>query len=115
MSDASCRLPAGFEPLEPFVDVWAIDNAAGRAQMRLDQGEAGCRAFYEAARDLVAPALERLDAKPLAEFDDAEQRLMNLTLSFAHASLVAEVQRDAEARHAVDVPYLKITRTPADC
>lgn len=114
MSNPTCRLPAGFEALEPFVDVWAIEGSNNRAQTRLDQGEVACTAFYNAARDLVAPALEQLDKKALNEFDEAEKRLMNLVLSFAHASLVAEIQRDDEARHAVDARYLPITRAPAD-
>ena len=110
----TAKLPAGFEALEPFATVWAIEGSAARAQLRLDQGEAGCCAFYNAAKDLLAPALVLLDKKPLKELDETEQRLLNLMLSFAHASLVAEVQRDDEPRHAADARHVRITTTPAD-
>jgi hypothetical protein len=114
MNGAKSRLPAGFETLEPFVDAWALSSAAERAQMRLDQGGAGCAAFYAAAHDLLAPALAHLDKKSLAEFDEAEKRLMKLFLGFAHAALAVEVQRDDEAKHAADARFVRITRAPAD-
>lgn len=114
MSGITSRLPAGFEALEPFVDIWAIDTADGRTRMRREQGEAGCARFYNAAKDLVAPALDHLDKKPLAQLDAAERRLMNLVLSFAHASLVAEIQRDDEPKHAANSRHVPIRRAPAD-
>jgi hypothetical protein len=110
----SGRLPSGFESLEPFVDTWAIETTDGRARMRLEQGEAGCATFYRAAKELLAPAIAHLDKKPLAQFDESEKRLMNMMLSFAHASLVAEIQRDDEPRHASNSRHLPIRRAPAD-
>ncbi len=113
MSDAML-LPAGFEALEPFVETWSIDSAANRAQARLDSTEADREAFFIAARDLAAAALELLDGKPLEQFDDRETRLMNLMLSLAHVSLAVEVQRDHEAAHAQWARRVRITRAPSD-
>ncbi len=108
------QLPAGFEALELFVEGWSIEGAANRARRRLDSTEADRDAFFQAARDLAAPALELLDARPLDQFDDREKRLMNLMLSLAHVSLAVEVQRDHEASHAVWARRVGITRAPSD-
>lgn len=107
-------LPAGFEALEPFAARWAIDGSAARAQARNDSSEEERVAFFEAAKGLVGPALDLLDAKPLGALDAAEQRLMNLTLSFAHVAMAVEVHGKAEPRHAEFRKLMRITRTPAD-
>lgn len=107
-------LPAGFEALEPFADVWAVSGSADRAHMRSVASAADRAAFFDAARDLLAPALDHLDQKPLATFDDRETRLMNLMLSLAHVALAVEVQGDDEPKHALMRQHMRITRTPAD-
>jgi hypothetical protein len=107
-------LPAGFEALAPFVEQWSIAGAANRGQRRFESEEVARVAFYNAAKDLAAPALALLDQKPLAEFDDKEERLMNLLLSLAHVSLAVEVQADAESKHADFSQFMKITRAPSD-
>lgn len=107
-------LPVGFEVLEPFVEFWAADTAAGRAQCRQDSDEASRAAFYNAINELAPKALEYLDSKPLHQFDEGEQRLMNLLLSFAHVSMAVELQREEEPIHARYRPYLRITRAQAD-
>jgi hypothetical protein len=114
MIAAPSPLPAGFETLEPFVERWAITGAAARARLRLESEAAERVAFFEAAKDLLAPALARLDQTPIDRFDAAEKRLMNLVLSFAHVALAVEVQGDDEARHARDARFLTITRAPSD-
>ncbi len=110
----STTLPAGFEALEPFVAGWAIAGTANRDRRRGDSSEQERLAFFNAAKDLVAPALELLDQKPLGEFDDKEQRLMDLLLSFAHVALAVEMQGMAESRHKKAREVMKITRAPAD-
>ena len=107
-------LPEGFEALVPFVDAWSIEGAANRAQRRLDSTAAEREAFFEAASGLAAPALERLDRKPLGELDDSERRLLNLMLSLTHVSLAVEVQRDHEEAHARGARQVRITRAPSD-
>lgn len=110
----SSQLPAGFETLAPYVPFWAVDTAAARAQCRDVSGEAARRAFYEAARDLVPTALAYLDEKSLSQWDDMDKRLMRLALSFVHAALAVELQRDEEPKHARYRPCMRITRATAD-
>jgi len=107
-------LPPGFEALEPFVDAWAITGAASRARKRNDSAEAERLAFYEVAKELAPAALDYLDRKPLAEFDEGEKRLMNLMLSLAHVAPTVEALGPAEAQHARDREHLKITRASSD-
>lgn len=110
----SALLPEGFEGLEPFVDSWAIDGANNRHQARLNSEEADRVAFFNAAKELVPPALELLDKKPLGKFDEKEGRLMKLVLSMAHVAPAVEVQKDAEPFHAKYARHITITRAPAD-
>ncbi len=114
MSATEASLPAGFEALAPFVEYWAVDTAAERAHCRDVSDEMSRVAFYNAANGLLAKALAYLDAKPFAQFDESEQRLMKLVLSFAHVSMAVELQREEEPKHAKNRPYLRITRAPAD-
>lgn len=107
-------LPAGFAALEPFVARWAVERSAARARLRLDSSAAEREAFYGQAVALLPAALALLDAKPLAELDAAERRLMQLMLSLAHVSLAVEVQGSDEAKHAAQAVHLRILRTPAD-
>jgi len=107
-------LPAGFEALEPFVARFAISGTANRAQLRGDANREDREAFYNAAKDLIAPALDLLDRKKFDQFDEAEQRLMNLTLSFAHVALAVEIQGPDEEKHARLREHMKIVRSTAD-
>jgi hypothetical protein len=110
----SAQLPQGFEALEPFAETWAGTTAAARAHLRETSRQADRTAFFEAAKDLVAPGLALLDAKPLGQFDSKEQRLMDLILTFAHVAPAVEVQGEDEFKHARDNPFLRITRAPSD-
>ncbi len=107
-------LPAGFEALEPFAARFAVNGTANRAQFRSDTDAGEREAFYAAAKDLIAPALDYLDTKSLADFDPAEKRLMDLTLTFAHIAIAVEVQGPDEARHAKLREHMKIVRSTAD-
>jgi hypothetical protein len=107
-------LPSGFETLEPFVESWAIDGAAKRAHRRLVSSEAQRVAFFNAAKDLLPAGLAYLDRKPLHQFDEKEQRLMNLLLSLCHVAQAVEIQGDAEPGHALVRQHMKITRASAD-
>lgn len=107
-------LPSGFEALEPFVARFAISGTANRAWLRGNTTPEERAAFHAAAKDLIAPALDLLDQKPLDALDDAEKRLLDLALSFGHIALAVEIQGDAEASHAELRQYMRITRSPAD-
>lgn len=110
----SNSLPPGFAPLEPFAGRFAVAGTANRAQLRSDTTPEERQAYYDAAKGLIAPALDLLDTKPLDALDAAEQRLMNLTLSFAHIALAIEVQGPDEAKHARLRAHMKIVRSTAD-
>lgn len=107
-------LPAGFETLEPFAQRFAVSGTANRAALRSATSPEEREAFYAAARELVAPALDYLDTKALASLDAAEQRLMDLTLSFAHVAIAVEVQGPDEQKHAKLRAHMKIVRSTAD-
>ena len=107
-------LPAGFESLEPFAARFAIAGTANRAQLRSDTTPEERQAFYDAAKDRIAPALDLLDTKQLGALSEPEQRLMNLTLAFAHIAIAVEIQGPDEARHAQLRQHMKIVRSPAD-
>lgn len=110
----AAKLPAGFEALEPFADRFALAGTAARAQLRSDASKEEREAFYNAARDLIGPALDMLDQKSFADFTEADQRLMNLTLSFAHIALAVEIQGPDEEKHARLREHMKIVRSTAD-
>ena|ERR1022692_4377215 len=114
MSETKELLPAGFEALEPFVASWAIEGAANRAQRRLVTSEAERIAFFDAAKGLLPAGLDYLDRKPLNQFDEKEQRLMNLLLSFSHVLQAVEIQSDDEPKHAQGRRHMKITQASAD-
>jgi len=106
-------LPAGFETLEPFVARFAIAGTAERARLRGDTSREERATFHAAAKDLIAPALDLLDKKPLDQLDEAEQRLLRLAMSFSHIALAEEIQGPDEERHAELRAYMRITRSPA--
>lgn len=108
------QLPAGFETLEPFAARFAIAGTAARAKLRGDASPDERQAFYDAAKDRIAPALDLLDQKKFADFTEAEQRLMNLCLAFAHVALAVEIQGPDEAKHAKLREHMKIVRSTAD-
>jgi hypothetical protein len=114
MSAGEALLPAGFEALEPFAARWAAASASERDRLRAESSEAEREAFYGAGRALLAPALETLDRKPLAELDARERRLLDLMLCFAHVSIAVEVQRDLEEQRAPARRQLRITRASSD-
>lgn len=110
----SAKLPEGFESLEGFVERFAIEGTANRAQLRSDSSAQERTAFYEAAKDLIGPALDLLDRKPVDQLEGKERTLLNLTLAFAHIALAVEMQGSDEERHASMRQSMRITRSPAD-
>ena len=114
MNNYSLTLPQGFESLAPFLDFWAQDAAAARAECRQASDESSREAFYAAVKPLISQALEYLDRKSLADLDEAEQRLMRMLLSFTHVAIAVELQREKEPLHAVNRHFLSIRRAPAD-
>ena len=100
--------------LAALVLALTLGGSAARAQLRSDTSAAERQEFYDAANGSIAPALELLDTKRLDELDEAEERLMNLCLAFAHIALAVEIQGPDEARHAGLRAHMKIVRSTAD-
>lgn len=114
MSGSDTTLPAGFEALQPFVAHWALATADQRHRARLASSEPERLAFFEGAKDLLAPGIDYLDKTPLAEFSPQQQRLMRLLLALAYISLAVEQQGHDEPKHAADARFITITRAPSD-
>lgn len=108
------HLPPGFAALDPFVERWAVEGAAKRAALRGASSDDERSAFFAVGQPLLTMALDQLDAKPLADFDAAERRLMTLMLSLAHVSQAMEIQAGDEAKHTPMRARMVITRAPAD-
>lgn len=114
MSAAGSVLPDDFKSLEPFVEKWAVAGLANRAHLRQDSSDSERSSFFNATKDLLAPALAYLDRKPLDQLDDKEQRLLRLLLSFAHVFPAVEVLGKGEATHARYRERMKITKAIDD-
>jgi len=108
------QLPKGYEALEYYVDRWAIAGTANRDARRGDSTPEERAAFFEAMKAVVPRALEQLDAKPLDQHDEREQKLMNLLLSFAHVTHAVEMLGEAEPRHARFRKEMPFMRSSAD-
>lgn len=109
----SVLLPEGFAALEPYVGRWSVTGSAARAARRGACSQEEQRAFYDAAQDMLVPALAYLDGKKLDAFDAADTRLMDMMLSLAHVALAVEGLGDDEPRHAEMRKHMHITRSPA--
>jgi hypothetical protein len=97
---SATALPPGFGALEPFVGAWGASSLAERGARRDASCEADRLRFYEAAKDLVAPALDSLAGTPIAELSPGERLLLDLVLAWVHVALAVEIQGESEASHA---------------
>lgn len=111
---AASLLPAGFETLEPHAAYWAAPTLSERDTRRLDSTDAQRRAFYDAACAIAPRALEYLDARTFAEYDEADHRLLDLMLALIHVTLAVEIERDEEDVHARGARQMPIVRERAD-
>jgi hypothetical protein len=107
-------LPAPFAALEPFVAYWAADTLSARDTRRLESSEAQRLEFYNAARDIAPEALEYLNARSFAAYDEADHRLLDLMLGLIHVALAVEIERGEEHVHARGAWRMPIVRERAD-
>lgn len=107
-------LPAEFQALEPFVELWSAPTTADRDRRRADSTAEQRQAFFDAGAPLLDRALAYLDAKPLTGLDEADRRLLNLVLSLGHVQMAVEVHREMEPRHAASREAMTITRSITD-
>lgn len=111
---AQAQLPEGFEALEPFVERWAIRTTRERDKARGESRFEDLKAYYDAAQPLLGPALAYLDSFPVQELAGKEQRLMEMMLSLAHASMAVEIHKEMEPQHAISREAMIITRSTTD-
>ncbi|HEY6530871.1 MAG TPA: hypothetical protein VIY72_01110 [Acidimicrobiales bacterium] len=93
MSAASVErlLPEGFEELEPWVATWAHPTRAERYAVRLATPIDEIGAFYDAVAARAEEAIDVLSRRPLAELDEAEERLLQLLYSMILVSYAVNV------------------------
>lgn len=102
------RLPEAFATLAPFVDLWSLKGQSVRAAARSQRTAQERQDFYDAAHGLLHPALDYLDSRPPAAFDDTDKALMRMMLSLAGVALAVETQKGAEPVHALSRRRLEI-------
>ncbi len=107
-------LPEQFTALSPFVERWAVNGSAARANLRGSSSATEREAYYNAMMPLAAQALDYLDSRNWGQYEAAEDRLMAMLLSFAHVSIAVEIQKEDEANHAIARAFMPITHAPAD-
>lgn len=82
-------LPAAFADLERFA-AWSLPTESARAARRRAGPLDALRVFYDAMLPRLSDALSHLDTFPLDGMPPAEQKLMDLCLSFAEVAPYVE-------------------------
>jgi hypothetical protein len=83
-------LPERFVHLEKFLP-WALNSERERSRKRLDSSMEEIGEFYDALLNEAETILEYLNGFSLAEMPQAEQNLLNLTLSLAEVANAVEL------------------------
>lgn len=83
-------LPPGFEALEPFVPIWALDDFQARFLARYDSDMAEIRPFYDAMTPLADAALEELGRQDLANLSERHAVLFKMLMSLVHVAVPVE-------------------------
>ena len=86
----NATLPPNFKDLEPYLD-WALPTERARNRKRLTSSMEEIRAFYDAMLARVEPSLAYLNGFALDGILEAEQNLLNLTLSLAEVANAVEL------------------------
>lgn len=107
-------LPEAYAQLEPFAARWSLPTTAQRTMARSTSTADERQAFYDALSPLAAGLLDALDAKPLHALSDAEKRLLDMVLAYAHVALALEIQGSDEDWHRKWRDRMVVTRSPAD-
>ena len=108
---------------------WAQEVEAGNTTGRTGRGAVAlpgvyCQQWPSQGTGTQTPCGPNFQTQPTAppsgaqqqapQESEAEQRLMNLTLSFAHIALAVEIQGPDEEKHAKLRAHMKIVRSTAD-
>ena len=93
----SARLPAGFEPLEPFAATWGAVSTYERMETRVTSSMAEIHAFYDVAIDHAADAMAHCDSFPLDAMPEDTQRLFRIMLGLVQAAMAVEIHGQPRA------------------
>jgi hypothetical protein len=84
-------LPAGFEDLEPFAEVWALPSLNERHAKRVSSTMPELQAFYDAVVPRLEDAISHLDTYPVDDLPEAETRLFWTLCSLSLISFAVDV------------------------
>lgn len=104
------RLPAGFEALEPFVEVWAKDDFQSRFETRFESRMGDIRAFYDAMQPRANDALEHLEQYPLDQIPDDAMTLFKLVMALAHVAVAVERHNQPGPKNVTWPTTLRVTQ-----
>lgn len=107
-------LPAGFEPVEPFVADWALADTAARMAKRQASTIEAIRAFYDAMLPLGEAALEHLRQFQLGALPAESERLLKLMLSLAEAAPAVEWYGDPRVYDGFPIERIRYRRLIPD-
>lgn len=79
-------LPASFGDLEKYVDDWCLKGQRARYAKMLSVDVVILRHFYQTMLPRIDAIVEHLNQFPLNDLPEAEQRLMDLALTFAETA-----------------------------
>ncbi len=110
-------LPSAFAELEPFAD-WSLDRETERLEKRLTSPMEEIQAFYSAMLGRTEEALDHLNGFPLDQLPEAEQRLLNMTLSLAEIWVAVELYKQPDHPFGLDMRRFvpgEATSVPSPC
>ena len=100
LQDEDFTLPAGFQPLEKYVQKWAGWTTQVRWNQRATASMAEIQGFYDVMLEHADAALAYLERKPIGALSPSEGRLMRLLLALANCSIAVELHKQPRAPHS---------------
>lgn len=79
-------LPPGFADLERFAPEWCLKGQPARMKKMVSTDFAALTDFYQVMLPRLDAVVEHLNAFPLDDMPPAQQRLMDLALTFAETA-----------------------------
>ena len=90
----SVLLPEQFSALNPYAEKWAIDSEKQRRIVRMNSSQSELQAFYQAMKPILDEVIQYLNQFNLEEMANAEQRLLQMSLSLVEISVAVELFRN---------------------
>jgi hypothetical protein len=84
-------LPAGFEDLEPFVEIWDLPTSQDRWARRQGMAYAEVVRFYDAMWPHLEAATAHVEHYPLHDMPEDAARLFRLILAMMHVAVGVEI------------------------